>query len=141
MAELNRLPSGYPALLEELKTRIRAAQLSAALTLNQETIRLYWSIGQDLSSRFVAEGWGTKVVDRLAKDLGNEFPGVEGFSLRNLRYMRSFAEAWPDPANFCSLLQNCPGVTIWFCSIASRTGGAGSGIYAPPSSMVGAETC
>jgi hypothetical protein len=43
-------------LLEELKTRIRAAQLSAALTLNQETIRLYWSIGQDLSSRFAAEG-------------------------------------------------------------------------------------
>jgi predicted nuclease of restriction endonuclease-like (RecB) superfamily len=97
VAELTRLPSGYPALLEELKTRIRAAQLSAALTLNQETIRLYWSIGQDLSSRFAAEGWGTKVVDRLAKDLGNEFPGVEGFSLRNLRYMRSFAEAWPDP--------------------------------------------
>jgi hypothetical protein len=45
MAELTRLPSGYPALLEELKTRIRAAQLSAVLTLNQETIRLYWSIG------------------------------------------------------------------------------------------------
>ncbi len=96
MAELTALPSGYPALLEELKVRIRAAQLRAALTLNQETILLYWSIGQDLSSRFAAEGWGTKVVDRLAKDLGTEFPGVEGFSLRNLRYMRSFAEAWPD---------------------------------------------
>jgi hypothetical protein len=97
VAELTRLPPGYPALLEELKTRIRSAQLRSALTLNQETIRLYWSIGQDLSSRFAAEGWGTKVVDRLAKDLGTEFPGVEGFSLRNLRYMRSFAEAWPDP--------------------------------------------
>jgi hypothetical protein len=97
VAELTPLPSGYSALLEELKTRIRAAQLRAALTLNQETILLYWSIGQDLSSRFAAEGWGTKVVDRLAKDLGTEFPGVEGFSLRNLRYMRSFAEAWPDP--------------------------------------------
>jgi predicted nuclease of restriction endonuclease-like (RecB) superfamily len=97
VAELTALPSGYPALLEELKARIRAAQLRAALTLNQETILLYWSIGQDLASRFAAEGWGTKVVDRLAKDLGTEFPGVEGFSLRNLRYMRSFAEAWPDP--------------------------------------------
>ena len=68
MAELTSLHSGYPALLEELKTRIRAAQLRAALSL----------------------------IDRLAKDLGTEFPGVEGFSLRNLRYMRSFAEAWPD---------------------------------------------
>jgi hypothetical protein len=90
-------PAGYPALLEELKTRIRDAQLRAALTLHQETIHFSRSIGQDLSSRFAAEGWGTKVVDRLAKDLGTEFPGVEGFSLRNLRYMRSFAEAWPDP--------------------------------------------
>jgi hypothetical protein len=61
VAELIPLPSGYPALLEDLKTRIRAAQLRAALTLNQETIQLYWSIGQDLSSRFAAEGWGTKV--------------------------------------------------------------------------------
>ncbi len=59
VAELTPLPAGYPALLEELKTRIRAAQLRAALTLNQETIRLYWSIGQDLCSRFAAEGWGT----------------------------------------------------------------------------------
>ena len=67
VAELTRLPPGYPALLEELKTRIRAAQLRAALMLNQETIRLYWSIGQDLSSRFAAEGCGTKVVDRLMR--------------------------------------------------------------------------
>jgi predicted nuclease of restriction endonuclease-like (RecB) superfamily len=56
VAELIALPAGYPALLEELKTRIRAAQLRAALTLNQETIQLYRSIGQDLSSRFAAEG-------------------------------------------------------------------------------------
>jgi predicted nuclease of restriction endonuclease-like (RecB) superfamily len=49
--------------------------LRAALTLNQETIQLYWSIGQDLSSRFAAEGWGTKVVDRLAKDSARNFPG------------------------------------------------------------------
>jgi hypothetical protein len=55
VAELTTLPSGYPALLEELKARIRAAQLRAALTLNQETILLYWSIGQDLSSRFAAD--------------------------------------------------------------------------------------
>jgi hypothetical protein len=57
VAELTALPSGYPALLEELKARIRAAQLRAALTLNQETILLYWSIGRDLSSRFATEGW------------------------------------------------------------------------------------
>lgn len=90
------LPTGYSALLEELKTRIRTAQLGAALTVNRELILLYWSMGRDISTRFQVEGWGAKVVDRLAKDLGTEFPGVEGFSPRNLRYMRSFADAWPD---------------------------------------------
>jgi len=91
------LPAGYSALLEELKTRIRTAQLRAAFAVNRELLLLYWSIGRDISIRFQAEGWGAKVVDRLAKDLETEFPGVEGFSPRNLRYMRSFAEAWPDP--------------------------------------------
>jgi predicted nuclease of restriction endonuclease-like (RecB) superfamily len=61
-------------------------------------VLLYWSIGRDILARQDAEGWGAKVIDRLAKDLGTEFPGVEGFSPRNLKYMRSLAAAWPDPA-------------------------------------------
>jgi len=67
------------ALLNEIKERVRTAQLRAALAVNRELIPLYWSIGWDISSRFDTEGWGTKVIDRLAKDLGTEFPGVEGF--------------------------------------------------------------
>ena len=55
-------------------------------------------------------------MDRLAKDLGNEFPGAEGFSLRNLRYMRSFAEAWPDPPNFAACRKIALGATTWSCS-------------------------
>ena len=90
------LPAGYAALLEELKTRIRTAQLRAAFAVNRELILLYWSIGRDILARQQAEGWGTKVIDRLARDLGREFPGVEGFSPRNLKYMRAFAEAWPE---------------------------------------------
>ena len=139
VAELTRLPPGYPALLEELKARIRAAQLRAALTINQETIRLYWSIGQDLSSRFAAEGWGTKVVDRLAKDLGTEFPGVEGFSLRNLRYMRSFAEAWPDPA-ILQLAAKLPWGHHVVLLDRSKTAQAGNGTCGHPSNTVGAAT-
>jgi predicted nuclease of restriction endonuclease-like (RecB) superfamily len=57
---------------------------------------LYWSIGREISQRFDREDWGGKIVDRLSKDLQAEFPAVEGFSPRSLRYMRSFAEAWPD---------------------------------------------
>jgi predicted nuclease of restriction endonuclease-like (RecB) superfamily len=93
-----QLPSGYPELLQELKTRIRTAQVRAAFAVSRELVLLYWSIGQDLASRFAAEGWGAKVVDRLAHDLQIEFPGVEGFSPRSLKYMRAFAAAWPDQA-------------------------------------------
>ncbi|MFL6306030.1 MAG: DUF1016 N-terminal domain-containing protein [Candidatus Sulfotelmatobacter sp.] len=59
-------------------------------------ILLYWSIGAEILLRQRAEGWGTKVIDRLGRDLQACFPAVEGFSPRNLKYMRSLAEAWPD---------------------------------------------
>jgi len=88
--------SGYPALLKEIKERVRTAQVRASLAVSRELILLYWSIGRDILVRQNAEGWGTKIIDRLAKDLDAEFPGVEGFSPRNLKYMRSLAEAWPD---------------------------------------------
>lgn len=94
--DLESVPSTYEQLLVSLKTRIRTAQVRAALAANTELVMLYWSIGQELSSRFQTEKWGGKIVDRLARDLQVEFPGVEGFSPRNLRYMRKFAEAWTD---------------------------------------------
>jgi predicted nuclease of restriction endonuclease-like (RecB) superfamily len=101
-------PPGYAALLKDIKERVRTAQLRAALAVNRDLILLYWSIGRDISSRFDTEGWGTKVIDRLAKDLGTEFPGVEGFSPRNLRYMRSFAEAWPESEILQQLIAKLP---------------------------------
>ncbi|HMH15872.1 MAG TPA: PDDEXK nuclease domain-containing protein [Edaphobacter sp.] len=89
-------PCGYLELLQELKTRIRGAQVRASLAVNRELVLLYWSVGRDILVRQGSEGWGTGVIDRLAHDLQNEFPGIEGFSLRSLKYMRSFAEAWPE---------------------------------------------
>jgi predicted nuclease of restriction endonuclease-like (RecB) superfamily len=89
-------PSGYPELLQELKRRIRSAQVRAALAVNRELVLLYWSIGRDILARQQAEGWGAKVIERLAHDLQAEFPGIEGFSPRSLKYMRSFAGAWPE---------------------------------------------
>jgi uncharacterized protein DUF1016 len=105
-------PSGYYELLQELKGRIRTAQVRAGLAVSRELVLLYWSIGRDLSQRFTSEGWGTKINDRLASDLQAEFPGVEGFSARNFRYMRALAEAWRS-RRFCNRsLPNCPGATI-----------------------------
>ena len=90
------LPHDYEQLLGSLKTRIRTAQVRAALAVNSELVLLYWSIGNDILGWQRAEGWGTKIVERLAGDLQAEFPGIKGFSLRNLKYMRAFAEAWPE---------------------------------------------
>ncbi|MCP1715527.1 putative nuclease of restriction endonuclease-like (RecB) superfamily [Methanocalculus alkaliphilus] len=91
------LPEDYPTFLAALKVRIRQAQTRAILSVNRELILLYWQIGREIMERQEQEGWGSKVIDRLSDDLRKEFPEVRGFSPRNLKYMRSFAEAWPDP--------------------------------------------
>jgi len=91
------IPSGdYAGFLEDLKDRIRSAQTRAALAVNSELVLLYWSIGRDILTRQDQQGWGARVIDRLAEDLRREFPEMKGFSPRNLKYMRAFAEAWPD---------------------------------------------
>ncbi len=86
----------YADLLHNLKERIRAAQVRASLSVNRELVLLYWQIGRDILARQEAQGWGSKVIDRLAADLRKEFPEMKGFSPRNLKYMRAIAEAWPD---------------------------------------------
>lgn len=79
--------AGYPALLEAIKKRVCSAQLRASFAVNRELILLYWLIGRDILSRQKTEGWGAKIIDRLGIDLTCEFPGIEGFSPRNLKYM------------------------------------------------------
>jgi hypothetical protein len=80
------LPKNYAAVLEAVKARIRAAQLKAALAVNHELVLLYWQIGKEIIERQDKEGWGSKVVERLAKDLHREFPGMGGLSERNMKY-------------------------------------------------------
>lgn len=89
------IPEGYAELLEQLKLRIRSARLQAALAVNRELIRLYWEIGQSILERQEREGWGAKVIERLAEDLRREFPDMRGLSTTNLKYMRMFARAYP----------------------------------------------
>jgi predicted nuclease of restriction endonuclease-like (RecB) superfamily len=90
------LPEDYPELFEQLKQRVRTAQAKVVREANTELLRLYWTIGRALADRRDKEGWGAKVVERLAVDLQREFPGRRGFSSRSLAYMRAFALAWPD---------------------------------------------
>jgi predicted nuclease of restriction endonuclease-like (RecB) superfamily len=90
------LSAVYDSFLQELKDRIRTAQVRAALSVNRELVVLYWTIGRDILNRQKDEGWGTKIIDRLSDDLTKAFPDMRGFRARNLKYMRAFAEAYPD---------------------------------------------
>ena len=91
------VPVGYGDWLADLKGKIRQARLQASLAVNAELIGLYWRIGRDILDRQERDGWGGKVVQRLAMDLRAEFPEMRGLSRANLLYMRALAEAWPDP--------------------------------------------
>lgn len=102
------VPKGYDNFLADLKNRIRHAQLRAALSVNRELVTLYWSIGRDILVRQNEQGWGAKVIDHLAADLRKAFPEMTGFSPRNLKYMRAFAEAWPDEAIVQQLVAQLP---------------------------------
>jgi predicted nuclease of restriction endonuclease-like (RecB) superfamily len=102
------LPAGYAELLSDLKQRIRAAQLRAAVAVNQALVLLYWQIGREIMSRQTREGWGSRVIDRLAADLRQAFPEMSGLSPRNLKYMRAFATAFPDEAIVQQLVAQIP---------------------------------
>jgi predicted nuclease of restriction endonuclease-like (RecB) superfamily len=108
-ASLTPPPAGYADWLAELKTRIHGAQQRAALAVNRELVLLYWQIGRDILERQSREGWGAKVIDRLAHDLRTAFPDMKGFSRANLLYMRAFAQAWPDAA----IVQQAVGRLPW----------------------------
>ncbi len=96
VAKTDGLPPDYPQFLSSLKDAVRKARLRASLSANSELIKLYWSIGCNILERQKKEGWGSKVVERLSRDLAAEFPDMKGFSTRNINYMRKLAEAYPD---------------------------------------------
>ena len=107
---LSETVQGYAEFLTELKNRIRQAQVRAGLSVNKELIVLYWQIGQDILDRQKSMGWGAKIIDKLAVDLRSSFPEMKGFSPRNLKYMRAFAEAYPDFA----FVQQAAAQIPWF---------------------------
>ena len=91
------LPVWYPELLDSVAGRISIGRQRATAAVNRELILTYWQVGRDILGRQEQEGYGTKVIDRLSADLKDRFPDARGFSPRNLKYMRKFAESWPGP--------------------------------------------
>jgi predicted nuclease of restriction endonuclease-like (RecB) superfamily len=82
--------SEYKNWISEIKSKIRAAQIKAALAVNAVVIEFYWDLGQMIVEKQTA--WGTKFIEQLSKDLQAEFPDMKGLSTRNLKYCRSFCE-------------------------------------------------
>lgn len=93
---LSEMSDVYLKFIEEVKSEIQKQRISVVLNANSSMICLYWNIGRAILKKQEEEGWGAKVIDRMAKDLKDAFPEMSGFSPRNIKYMRKFAECWPD---------------------------------------------
>ena len=93
---LSGMSDGYLDFIEAIKKEIENQRLKVVLNANSSMICLYWNIGKAILQKQEEEGWGAKVIDRMAKDLKDAFPDMSGFSPRNIKYMRKFAECWPD---------------------------------------------
>lgn len=93
---MGNIDKSYFETLENLKVTIRNAQIKASLAVNSELITLYWNIGKTILNKQQEKGWGAKVIDNLSKDLQKSFPDMKGLSVRNLKYMRKFAEIYQD---------------------------------------------
>ncbi len=102
----------------------RERLLRAVLSANRELVLLYWGIGLDIIVRQAQQGWGAGVIDRLSRDLRHEFPDMKRFSPSNLRYMKAFAEAWPDEP----FVQQAAAKLPWFhlCTVLDRVPGLSS---------------
>jgi predicted nuclease of restriction endonuclease-like (RecB) superfamily len=93
---LTAMPESYASFFAAIKERITRERVKAVLSANAAMVLMYWDIGNQILDKQKMEGWGAKVIDRLSHDLKGTFPDMTGFSPRNLKYMRKFAESWPD---------------------------------------------
>jgi predicted nuclease of restriction endonuclease-like (RecB) superfamily len=103
------LPDGYADLLAQVKADVQGTRLRAARAANTELISLYWRIGKLILDRQGLQGWGTRVIDRLAADLRKELGDQRGWSRSNLFSMRALAAAWPEQ----SIVQQIVGRLPW----------------------------
>lgn len=95
----------YFEVLNNIKTQIRKVQIRALLSANKEMLTLYWNIGNMINQR---SSWGNKFIENLSRDICVEFPGANGYSVRNLKYMAKFARTWEKTVIVQRALHNLP---------------------------------
>ena len=90
-----RLNKDYVDFFSGIKERLKTAQIRAARAANSELIKFYWELGNDLIAKQKNHQWGTHFLEQFSRDMRQTFPEMQGFSVRNLVYMRKFASAYP----------------------------------------------
>lgn len=90
MTDITKSNADYKQWLIDLKKRIRKSQLKAVVKVNSELISLYWSMGEDIVEKQEKAKWGDGFITQLSKDLKEEFPNMQGFSVRNIKYIRQW---------------------------------------------------
>ncbi len=80
---LSEMSDTYLKFIEEVKAEIQKQRISVVLNANSGMICLYWNIGK-------------AIMKKQEEELKDAFPEMSGFSPRNIKYMRKFAECWPD---------------------------------------------
>ncbi len=112
------LPNGYAQWRKDIEALIDTAKLQAALNVNKEMLSLYWNIGKQIIEKQEQMGWGTQVIAQLSKDLCSRFPNDRGYSERNLRNMKRFAEAYATFPIWQVPLAKFQDDTIWKAALA-----------------------
>ena len=103
------LDQDYSILITDLKKRVAESRCRATLSVNKEMVLLYHHIGQQILKSQKEKGWGSKVIEKLSKDLRSAFPEMKGFSRTNLLYMRKFASEYPSE----EIVQQAAGLLPW----------------------------
>lgn len=117
--------SNYVKWLSDLKGRIRIAQLKAAIKVNEELHKLYWSLGEDICNKQKLYKWGTNFIKQLSLDLRSAFPNVEGFSWSNLYKIRKWYLFYSSQNKFLyqagTKLETLESTSSYACDFASCT--------------------
>ena len=104
------LPNDYHAWINNIKTLIRTTQIKAAISVNENLIRLYWQLGQMIAEKQEKADWGDVVIRQVAHELKDSFPKMTGFSRSNLFYMKQFYLFYRDASE---LVQQAVGLIPW----------------------------
>lgn len=104
------LAQDYADFLEDLKKRVSTSRYKAVRSVNKELVILYHHIGKEILQKQIHQGWGSKIIQNLSKDLSCAFPEMKGFSIANLHNMRRFAELYPDT----EFIQQVAGELPWY---------------------------